>query len=111
MRASQIALIAAILTIPSFAYAQADGPVGGKVGADLGTSSTVKPGTSPNTRPYGGASDPGPRAGASGSVMSGQVVPQDVQVTPRAGGQGTAIINGHRVLVDPNSNRVLHVFN
>jgi hypothetical protein len=109
MRASRIAVIAAMLAVPSLAYSQADGPVGGKVGADLGT--TVKRAPSPNTRPYGGASAPGPSAGASGSVMSGQVVPQDVQVTPRPGGQGTAVINGHRVLVDPNSNRVLHVFN
>jgi hypothetical protein len=110
MRASHIALVAAILAIPSVAYPQADGPVGGKVGADLGTT-TVQPAAPVNGRPYGGAVTPGPNAGASGSVMSGQVVPQDVQVTPRAGGQGTAVINGHRVLVDPNSNRVLHVFN
>jgi hypothetical protein len=110
MRASHISLLAAILAIPSAAFSQTDGPVGGKVGSDLGTT-TTQPAAPVNGRPYGGASEPGPRAGASGSVMSGQVVPQDVQVTPRAGGQGTAIINGHRVLVDPNSNRVLHVFN
>ena len=109
MRASQIALIAVVLAIPFAARAQADGPVGGKVGADLNAApSQAAP--SLNSRPYGAAPQSGPRAGASGSVMSGQVVPQNVQVTPRAGGQGTAVVNGHRVLVDPNSNRILHVF-
>jgi hypothetical protein len=40
MRASHIAVIAAVLAIPSVAFAQQDGPVGGKVGADLSTTTT-----------------------------------------------------------------------
>jgi hypothetical protein len=38
------------------------------------------------------------------------VVPDEVQVTPRAGGGGSAFVNGHRVIVDP-SNRILRVIN
>ena len=40
MRASHIAVIAAVLAIPSAAFAQQDGPVGGKVGSDLSTTTT-----------------------------------------------------------------------
>ena len=42
MRASHVAVIAAVLAVPSVAYAQdngaAGGPVGGKVGSDLSGS-------------------------------------------------------------------------
>ena len=47
----------------------------------------------------------------TGAVTAGQVVPQRVLVTPRPGGLGTAFVDGHRVLVSPNSNRILQVFN
>jgi hypothetical protein len=110
MRASHIALIAAVLATPSIAFSQTDGPVGGKVGSDLGTSPTQSA-PSVGARPYGAAPESGPRAGYSGSIMSGQIVPQNVPVTPQPGGQGSATIDGHRVLVDPNSNRILRVFN
>ncbi len=50
MRASHIAVIAAVLAIPSVAFAQQDGPVGGRVGSDLSTTTTpAKP------LPWGGA--------------------------------------------------------
>jgi hypothetical protein len=114
MRASHVAVIAAALAIPSLAHAQdngvAGGPVGGKVGSDLNASSPGQP--SPSVRrPFGGPVSPGPTAGSAGSVAAGQVVPQNVVVTPRPGGLGSANINGRRVLVDPNTNRVLRVFN
>ncbi len=48
MRASHIAVIAALFAVPSVAYAQQDGPVGGRVGSDLSTSTSQ-----PNTAPYG----------------------------------------------------------
>jgi hypothetical protein len=41
-------------------------------------------------------------------VTPGQVVPGNVQITPRPGGVGSAYVNGRLVLVDP-SNRVLRV--
>ena len=40
MRASYVALIVAVLAIPSAAHSQDNGLVGGRVGSDLSTSST-----------------------------------------------------------------------
>ena len=116
MRASHIALIAAVLAIPSVGYAQQDnGPVGGPVGPE-GSSLGPSP---EQPRPSLGSPDGstprrGPLAGSSGSP--GQVVWRqlvvggvtlNVPVTPGAVGMGSAVINGHRVLVDLNTNRVL----
>jgi hypothetical protein len=109
MRASHIAVIAAQFAIPSVGYAQQNGPVGGRVGSDLSTS-TTQPNTVPSARAYAPPSTSGHPAGYTGAVTPGQVVPDDVQVTPRAGGMGSAFINGHQVLVDP-SNRILRVIN
>jgi hypothetical protein len=110
MRASHIAVIAAVLAIPSAAIAQQDGPVGGKVGSDLSTTTTQPSPSLGAGRPYGGSDAFGHPAGYTGAVTPGQVVPDQVQVTPRAGGMGSAFVNGHRVIVDP-SNRILRVIN
>ena len=109
MRVSHIAVIAALFAIPAVAYAQQDGPVGGRVGSDLSTS-TSQPNTLPSARAYSPPSTSGHPAGYTGAVTPGQVVPDNVQVTPRPGGMGSAFIDGHRVLVDP-SNRILRVIN
>ena len=109
MRASHIAVIAAVLAIPSAAFAQQDGPVGGRVGSDLSTT-TTQPGPSVGRGPYGAPSGIGHSAGFAGAVTPGQLVPDNVQVTPREGGMGSAFIDGHHVLVDP-SNRILRVIN
>ena len=119
MRASHIALILAVLAIPSVGYAQQDnGPVGGPVGGMVGpggSSSPGQPGPSLGS-PYGSPTRAGPVTGSSGAIAPGQVgwrrvvvdgVPQNVRVTPRADGIGSAFINGQRVLVDLNTNRVL----
>jgi hypothetical protein len=110
MRASHIALIVTMLAIPSVAYSQQDGPVGGRVGPDLGSSPT-QPGPSAGAHPYGSPPRSGPLAGNSGSVMPGQVMPQNVPVYAQPGGTGSAFVDGHRVLVDQNSNRILRVLN
>jgi hypothetical protein len=119
MRASHIALILAVLAIPSVGYAQQDnGPVGGPVGDMVGpegSSSPEQPRSSLGS-PYGSPTRAGPVTGSSGAIAPGQVgwrrvvvdgVPQNVHVTPRADGIGSAFINGQRVLVDLNTNRVL----
>ncbi len=114
MRSSHIVLIAAALAIPSIGYAQQDnGPVGGMVGAGGASSLAPSPGQSRPSlgSPYAAPRSPGPRAGLSGSVTAGQVVPRDVLVTPRPGGMGSAWVNGQRVLVNPNTNRIIRVFN
>jgi hypothetical protein len=110
MRASHIGLIAVVLAIPSVGYSQQNGPdggpVGGKVGADLSAPSTQ---SAPATRgPYARPAPLGRPAGYTGPVTAGQVVPENVQVTPRPGGMGSAFVNGHLVLVDP-SNRILRI--
>jgi len=116
MRASQIAIIAAVLAIPSVCYSQDNGPVGGPVGGMVGPggSSSLAPSLGqprPLGSPYETPLTAGPRAGYSGSIAPGQVVPQNVPITQQPGGMGSAWINGQRVLVDPNTNRVLRVFN
>ena len=112
MRASSIAIVAAVLAIPSVGYAQQNGsvggPVGGKVGSDLGTSPTQ---SAPAGRgPYGAPSPVGHPAGYTGAVTPGQIVPDNVQITPRPGGMGSAFIDGHKVLVDPTG-RILRNIN
>jgi hypothetical protein len=109
MRASHIAVTAALFAIPSVGYAQQDGPVGGRVGADLSTS-TTQPNALPSTRAFSPPPTSGHPAGYTGAVTPGQVLPDDVQVTPRPGGLGSAFINGHQVIVDP-SNRILRTIN
>jgi hypothetical protein len=109
VRAPHIVVIVALFAIPTVAYAQQDGPVGGRVGADLSTSAT-QPNPSAAVRPYSPPSTFGHPAGYTGAVTPGQVVPDNVQVTPRPGGLGSAFIDGHRVLVDP-SNRILRTIN
>ena len=46
MRVLHLAVIGALLAIPSVANSQNDGPVGGKVGPGLESSSTAQPGSS-----------------------------------------------------------------
>lgn len=111
MRGLQLAFIAAMMvTAPSASRAQDDGPVGGRVGPNLESSPGGTAG-SMVTAPYQSPTGSGPRAGYAGAVVPGQVVPRDVPVIPRMGGKGTAFVGGHRVLVDPNSNRILRVIN
>jgi hypothetical protein len=108
MRASRLALIAAVLPLSSAAYSQDSGLVGGRVGSDLGTSMT-QPSPSIGTRGPYGRPEPGPRAGFAGAVTPGQVVPETVPIFPRQDGSGTAFVDGHRVIVSPNSNRITRV--
>jgi hypothetical protein len=83
MRASQIAVIAPLLAIPSVGYSQQDGPVGGKVGANLSASPTL---SAPATRgPYGRPAPVGRPAGYAGAVMPGQVVPKMYRSCPNQG--------------------------
>jgi hypothetical protein len=109
MRASHIAVITALFAIPTAGFAQQDGPVGGRVGADLSTS-TTQPNSVPSARAFSQPSTFGHPPGYTGAVTPGQVVPDSVQVTPRPGGLGSAFIDGHQVLVGP-SNRILRVIN
>jgi hypothetical protein len=112
MRASHIAFIVAVVAIPSAAYSQDSGLVDGRVGSDLTTSPMQS-----STHFWGATSawrrppEIGPRAGLAGVTMPGQIVPDSVPVFTRQDGSGTAYVDGHRVVVSPNSNRILRVIN
>jgi hypothetical protein len=108
MRASHFAVLA-VLAIPSAAHSQDRGLVDGRVGSDLSTSSTQSGSSLGLTRAYQRPPEPGPRAGSSGMVMPGQVVPEEVPVFINPDGSGTAFVAGRRVIVGPNSNRILRV--
>jgi hypothetical protein len=103
MRASSLALIAAV-GIPSAAYSQDSGLVDGRVGSDLSTS-PMQPSIG-STGAYRRPLEPGQRAGFAGAVMPGQVVPENVPVFLRPDGGSPALVDGHRVMVGPNSNRM-----
>jgi hypothetical protein len=105
----RVALIAGALALSSPVYSQDSGLVGGMVGPDLSVS-TTQPSPSIGTQgPYGRPIEPGPRAGFAGTVMPGQVVPETVPVLPRQDGSGMAWVDGHQVIVGPNSNRISRV--
>ena len=113
MRASHIALILAVLAIPSVGYAQQDnGPIGGPVGGMVGPEGSSSPGQPRPSlgSPYGSPTRAGPVTGSTGSFTAGQIVPQNVPITNQYAGTGIAYINGQRVLVDTNTNRVLRPY-
>jgi hypothetical protein len=109
MRASHLALIVAMFAVPSAAYSQDSGEVDGRVGPDLSTSPMQSNPSLGQTGAYRRPLEPGPRAGFAGVTVPGQVVPRNVPVLARQDGSGTAFVNGHRVIVGPNSNRILRV--
>jgi hypothetical protein len=109
MRISSIALVAAVLAIPSAGHSQDQGLVGGKVGPNLDSSA---PSSALRTLPSASRPvAPQEKPGFGGAVSSGQMVPRTTPVTQQWGGAGVAFVNGHRVLVDTNSGRITRVLN
>ena len=112
MRTLPVALVAATLTIPSVGYSQDQGLVSGKVGSDLQSPLTTQPGSPTWAHPYGAPiRAPQEHAGYGGTVTGGQVVPETSPVIRQPGGVSSAVVNGQRVLVDPNTNRIIRVLN
>jgi hypothetical protein len=109
MRASHLAVIVTVLASSSAAYSQESGQVDGRVGPDLNSSPMQSNPSLGTVGPYHRPAELGPRAGSSGAVMPGQVVPQNVPVFTRPDGSGSAIVDGHPVIVSPNSNRIVRV--
>jgi hypothetical protein len=109
MRASHLALIVTVLACSSAAYSQDSGQVDGRVGPDLNTSPMQSGSSLGTVGPYHRPAEQGPRAGSSGAVMPGQIVPQNVPVFTRPDGSGSAFVDGHPVIVSPNSNRIMRV--
>jgi hypothetical protein len=117
MRMLSIALVAAVLVVPSVGNAQDQGLVDGKVGPDSGSalsssSTAAQPRASGGEEGYGSR----PRApqehpGFAGAVAGGQVIDRNTPITQQWGGMGVAVVNGHRVQVDVNSGRIMRVLN
>lgn len=63
--------------------------------------------TAPDYGPAGGA----PVVTVPGSPERGEALPSGVKPTPIAGrpGYGAAVVNGHRAIVDLNSNRIFQI--
>jgi hypothetical protein len=109
MRVSHLALIVTVLASSSAAYSQDSGQVDGRVGSDLNTSPMQSNPSLGSVGPYHRPPEPGPRAGYSGAVLPGQVVPGNVFIYTRPDGSGSAFVDGHPVIVSPNSNRIVRV--
>jgi hypothetical protein len=111
MRTLPVALFAAAVAFPSVGYSQDQGKIGGPVGPNLEAPSLGQP-----SSPSGGGAyarplpAPQEKPGYAGAVTPGQVAPQNTVVTPHPGA-GTAYVGGHRVLIDPNTNRIIRVLN
>ena len=85
------------------------GLVGGRGSGLIFSTSSTPPTNGLQGGAYRRPPEPGPRAGSSGMVMPGQVVPEDVPVFVNPDGSGTAFVAGQRVITSPNSNRILRL--
>jgi len=120
--------VAALLGLGSSGYGQGLGQNQGlrqNPGSGLGQPQTLKgvyapPGMSAlgqsgkSLTPYGselGAVGNGPRVTLPNDPAQGQTLPSDVNPRPITDrpGYGSAVINGHRVIVDLNNNRIFQV--
>jgi hypothetical protein len=93
----------------SFAYAQDQlRGVYGPPGAAPPPSKSGKATAAPD---YGFAIGTGPRVTIVGGAYEGQTVPSSVSPTPISDrpGYGTAIVNGHRSIINLNNNRIVQV--
>ena len=111
MRVSSIAVIAAVLTVPSVCHAQNQGLVDGKVGPNLESSLSSGQSGSAAGAYAPRRIAPQERPGFAGAVSPGQVPPRTTPVTQQWGGTGIAFVNGHRVLIDTSSGRISRVLN
>jgi hypothetical protein len=109
MRAIVLSCVA-LLGAASLGYAQ-DQTLRG-VYAPPGLSPPAKSvGKSTLSTPDFGAVGTGPRVTISQEATRGQVLPSNVNPAPIPDrpGYGKAVVNGHRVIVDLNSNRIYQV--
>ena len=75
------------------------------------TPPAAKSGKSSFSGPDYGAVGNGPRVTISGSAAQGQTLPSNVTPAPISDrpGYGTAIVNGHRSIIDLSNNRIVQV--
>jgi hypothetical protein len=110
MRALVLSTIA-LLGMGSLGFAQ-DQPLRGVYAPPGWTPPAAKSGSKATAAPdYGGAIGNGPRVTISGRATEGTTLPNDVSPAPISDrpGYGTAIVNGHRSIIDLNNNRIVQV--
>jgi hypothetical protein len=99
----------ALMATGSLGYAQ-NQPLRGVYGPPGSAPPPSKFGKA-SAAPDGGAIGNGPRVTISGRATEGTTLPNDVSPAPISDrpGYGTAIVNGHRTIVDLNNNRIVQV--
>jgi hypothetical protein len=104
-----LVLFCVFMATGSLGYAQ-DQPLRGVYGPPGSAPPPTKSGkaTAPN---YGFAIGTGPRVTIIGKAVEGQTLPSSVSPLPISDrpGYGTAIVNGHRSIIDLNNNRIVQV--
>jgi hypothetical protein len=100
----------ALVATGSFAHAQDQGLRGVYAPPGLAPS-PGKSGKATAAPDYGGPIGVGPRVTIVGKAVEGQTLPGNVSALPIADrpGYGTAIVNGHRSIIDLNNNRIVQV--
>jgi hypothetical protein len=108
MRALAVSCVA-LLAMGYSCYAQEQ--LRGVFGPPGSTPPAAKSGKSTLSAPNYGAVGNGPRVTVSGQPTRGQLLPNDVKAAPISDrpGYGTAIVNGHRSIIDLSSNRIVQV--
>jgi hypothetical protein len=100
----------ALMATGSSAYAQ-DQPLRGVYGPPGAAPPPSKSGKATAAPDYGFAIGTGPRVTIVGGAFEGQRLPSSVSPAPISDrpGYGTAIVNGHRSIIDLNNNRIVQV--
>jgi hypothetical protein len=99
----------ALMATGSLGHAQ-DQPLRGVYAPPGWTPPPSKSGKA-SAAPVGGAIGNGPRVTIAGRATEGTMLPNDVSPAPISDrpGYGTAIVNGHRSIIDLNNNRIVQV--
>jgi len=119
MKATHIAALAAVLAVPSLAFAQDDSRPAGTVGGALGGAAVGTVVGGPVGAVVGagvgaivGSSlPPQPSVVYAQQVVVGEALPETVTLypVPRYRDYDYAIINNHRVIIDPATHRIVRV--
>jgi hypothetical protein len=99
-----------LLAMGSLGYAQ-DQTLRGVYGPPGSTPPPAKPGKSGSSGLDPGAIGNGPRVTIVGKAAEGQTLPSNISPAPMSDrpGYGTAIVNGHRSIIDLSNNRIVRV--
>jgi hypothetical protein len=100
----------AFMAAGSLGYAQ-DQPLRGVYAPPGSAPPPSKSGKATAAPDYGFAIGTGPRVTIVGGAVEGQTLPNNVSPAPISDrpGYGTAIVNGHRSIIDLNNNRIVQV--